>query len=549
MLTKKLRLTRSPFFIIMEESWGRLTDEERTDYDSLVTKEAKREFWQLFFLRDFRAFIKLLGYMDTGKFHEEQIEELSKVRFIDKETITRKLWLWSRGFFKTTIITQAHSLWLILNNPDIRILLVSYTLDVAKKMMREIKSPFVDNDDFRFFFREFCPQTNTVGKIEFGTSEEFTVLNRVKKFLKEPTMMCAGVGTNLTGLHFDYMKIDDLVTRDAVTNDTQIQASKDYYSSLRQLFDNPTKPREDIAGTIYHFNDLHREMMKNEEFTKSLIPVHDKHEVYAFPERISKEGFRSIREDPNMSPYDVSSQYLLTPHNPADAVFKEEWWQEYVSIPKGGAQYILVDPASTQKKRSDYSVLERWDVDYDGKHRLVEGIRDKLTAFQRIDVLFAMVKRSQNLKWVKYEVLGGRHGDLEVIDQRKHKEHLNFEVKETKGSNASKQDRVEQRLAGPWHSGIIYLPKNCFFKSIHDGKTYDFTQLYKLEFLQFPFCEHDDIIDCHSQMFEERLYIGKKIEDDNKPKSMTYGQYAAIKDNRLAFERNNPWGVFARQGY
>ena len=145
--------------------------------------------------------------------------------------------------------------------------------------------------------------------------------------------------------------------------------------------------------------------------------------------------------------------------------------------------------------------------------------------------------------------MGGRHGDLEVIDQRKSKERFFFEIKETKGTVASKKDRISQRLAGPWHSGMIYLPKNCFYKSVYDGKTYDFTQLYKLEFLQFPFCEHDDIIDCHSQMFEDKLHLGKKKEKEEEPKGMTYGEYAKIKENRMAGERNNPWGVFARRGY
>lgn len=524
------------------------TQEERRDFSELTSTESRRLFLQYKFKRDFKAFVYLLGYRDTGKFHEAEIERIAQVRFI-KDSPVRRLWLWSRGFFKTSLITQAHAVWLIVNNPDIRLLLVSFTLDVAKSMLRGIKSPFIDNDEFRFFFREYCPQENTVGKIEFGTSENFTVPNRRKKFLREPTIMCAGVGTNLTGLHFDYMKIDDLVTRDSVTNDTQIQASKDYYSSLRQLFDKTAVPKEDVVGTIYHFNGLNCKLQDNAEFTKSLIPVHDKDENYVFPERIDKAGFLRLCADPNMSPYDISSQYLLTPHNPADAIFKEDWWQIYSSIPNGGAQYILVDPASSQKKKSDYTVIETWDVDYEGKHRLREGIRDKLTSFQRIDKLFELVKRCTNLKWVKYEVLGGRHGDLEVIKQRQAKEKLYFDVKETKSTTAGKIDRVSQRLTGPWHAGIIYLPKNCFFRSIFDGKTYDFTQLYRQEFLQFPFCEHDDIVDCHSQLFEDPIDLGKRLEKDSPQAGMTYGEYAKLKEDKVIYQRNNPWHVFTRPGY
>jgi len=506
-------------------SW---TQEERKDYSELKSVESRRLFMQYKFKRDFKAFIYLLGYRDLGAFHREEIDRIAQSRFI-KDDPVRRLWLWSRGFFKTSIITQAHAAWLIVNNIDIRILLVSYTLAVVKKMLGEIKSPFVDNEEFRFFFREYCPKVNTAGKIEFGTSEYFTIPNRRKKFLKEPTIMCAGVGTNLTGLHFDYMKIDDLVTRDSVTNDTQIQASKDYYSSLRQLFDKPAVPKEDVVGTIYHFNGLNCKLQDNPEFTKSLIPVHDKDERYIFPERIDRDGFRRLCADPNLSPYDISSQYLLTPHNPADAVFREEWWQPpYEDVPAGCVEYILCDPASTQKKKSDYTVLERWGVDAEGIHHLLEGIRDKLTAFQRIDIFFRMVRNARNLQWAKYEVLGGRHGDIEVIKQRQVKEKLYFNLLETKSTNASKQDRIAQRLAGPWHAGVIRLPKNLFFKSLFDGKAYDFVQLYKLEFLQFPFCEHDDILDCHSQLFEEEVMLGKRKPKEIKETPMTMGEYVAM---------------------
>jgi hypothetical protein len=46
------------------------------------------------------------------------------------------------------------------------------------------------------------------------------------------------------------------------------------------------------------------------------------------------------------------------------------------------------------------------------------------------------------------------------------------------------------------------MPKTIIHRSTFDGKPYDFVALYKLEFLQFPFSEHDDILDCHSQLFD-----------------------------------------------
>lgn len=509
--------------------YDRLPDDKKKEIDNLKSPLAKRMYLADHVKSDFGALVYVLGYRDLGEFHTPEIESLSKVRFVDN-TPYRKLWYWFRGAFKTSIIDESHSIYLIINNPNIRILLDSYTISIAEDILKNIKNQFISNTEFRWLFPEFCPVANTVGKIEFGTSQDFTVPCRTKS-LKEPTMMCAGVGTNLTGLHFDWHKHDDLVTKFSVTNDTQIQESKDHYYSLRSLFDNPGCPREDVIGTIYHFNDLHCDLRKSGLFQESFIPV-DIGGVPVFPERLTLEQMDELVIA--IGPYEYQTQYKLNPVNPKDAKFKSDWLKEYVDLPKSCSEYITVDPASTTKKRSDYTVIERWGVSYDGRHYLIEGIRDKLSAFQRIDILFEFVKRSQNLKWVWYEVIGGRHGDLEIIEQKKMKDKIFFEVKETKGSTVSKQDRIEQRLVQAYHAGNVLLPKSLYFRSLYDGKLYDFVELLKLEYLQFPFTEHDDILDCQAQMFEESLIVGER----NKPVLTKEGKTADDWERTYAFINN-----------
>src|SRR4030042_5949505 len=98
-----------------------LNEIEVEDYNKLNSLEAKRLFLQSYFCKSFKAFIYLLGYRDTGKFHEKEIKRLESQRFVEARSV-RRLWLWSRGFFKTSLITEAHTLWLIVNNPNIRVL-------------------------------------------------------------------------------------------------------------------------------------------------------------------------------------------------------------------------------------------------------------------------------------------------------------------------------------------------------------------------------------------------------------------------------------------
>lgn len=496
-----------------------LSPTELADFKQLEpSPEAQRLFLQAFFKKDFLSFIWLLGYRDLGKFHYKQIQELSRFRFIEDGVPVRRLWLWSRGFFKTSLITEAHTLWLIVNNPDIRVLIVSFSLEVAKKPFGVLRNHLIGNEDFRYFFREFCPVANKEGKIEFGTTECFTVPNRTKS-LKEPTVMCAGVGTNITGLHFDVQKIDDLVNKDSVTNETQIQQSKDYFSLLGPIFDNPTCPRQDVIGTIYHFFDLHSVLLKNDKFQSSIIPVYNDKGVFAFPERISQEAFeKEILGDPNNNPYDIQSQYLLNPINPADAKFKEEWWKEYEDIPTGLSEYILCDPASTQKKKSDYTVIETWGVDSEYNFYLLDGIRDKLRANDRVRTYVSMAKKLNRIKGAKYEELGGRQGDLENINDEFIRQKMHVSVHPTKNTTATKTDRIEQRLVGQFHAGKVWLPKSIMHRSNFDGKLYDFVQAFRMEFLQFPFSEHDDILDCFSQMFDGEFIMKGDTTKVEKPK-------------------------------
>lgn len=523
----------------------RFNEQQRKDWSCVKSQEQARIFISNFCKYDFKSLVFMLGYRDIGIFHEEQIKALSQVWEITDEEV-RRLWLWSRGFFKTSLITESHSIYLIVNNPNIRILLVSNTISVAEDILRNIKNHFMTNALFRYYFPEFCPEPNTAGKIEFGTTEEFTVKCR-NKVRKEPTMMVAGIGTNLTGLHFDYIKCDDLVTKDSVTNDSQIQASKDYYSSLRHLFDKAAVPREDVVGTIYHFNDLYSAVLrKSGLFKESFVPAR-KDGKAIFPERLPDNKLDELIADPSVGPYQFQTQYMLNPVNPAEAKFKEEWLKEYGTLPLGMAQYICVDPASTTKKKSDYTVITRWGVDDRGRTYLLQGVRDKLTTFQRIDLLFEFVSRATNLRWVKYEVIGGRHGDLEVIEQKKVQLQKFFDVKETKGTTHSKADRIEQRLVGQYHAGNVLLPQEDYFISKYDGKVYNFVQLLKLEYLQFPFTEHDDILDCQAQLFEEPLIKGNLVQEQVPTKSgVTADQWEKMYDEIDQWKKALP-GVSNRE--
>ena len=129
----------------------------------------------------------MLGYSDMvrhvhGKICEAYLHlDPDKTIFEQSETKVR-LVLAPRGTFKTCIdigaITQ-----LILNSPNIRVLILTGRQDLAWRMVRELKQHFQTNAQLRELFPEFCPAKD----MRWGTDDEFTTPAR-DVIRREPTV-------------------------------------------------------------------------------------------------------------------------------------------------------------------------------------------------------------------------------------------------------------------------------------------------------------------------------------------------------------------------
>lgn len=201
-------------------------------------------------------------YLDTlgeGNLVPDDIKR--KIDNLDKTTLN----LMYRGFFKTSIFTVAHAIQECIINPNIRSLIISGTMSNSSKILNQLKSPFIHNNLFRVIFPDMCPTVQKTGKIEFGTTEEVTLPNRTFHDVREPSIKCGSVTSNLTGLHFDRMFIDDIIDESNCNNEDQIKASHDMFRMIMLLFNNPVDPFYTINGTIYHFNDVYCELIRERE--------------------------------------------------------------------------------------------------------------------------------------------------------------------------------------------------------------------------------------------------------------------------------------------
>jgi len=525
-----------------------MTEQEIQDFVN-NEKETLREKCKnaLFYLAN-----KVLHYNEVCPlFHGNLCKDIESINYYfnpkyGKSSPKQRLWLWARGHFKTSIITVAHTIQLILINPEIRILIAHNKLENAKGVLRMIKNHFTSNDDFRWLFPEYCPKPNKEGTIEFGTTEHFTVPNRTGSF-QEPTVDTAGVDTTKTGRHYDYMKKDDIVWEKSVTNEEQLDATRRWDALTIPLFNNPEDGYQDYIGTRYHFADIYNNLLKT-DIHKSVIPAWDNNGDIAFKSRYTKEGLEKILKSGQMSPYEFYTQYLLNPIDPEHQDFKEEWlvYRDFPSQDYWN-YYICVDPAGEKKEKSDYTVMLVVGIDPKGKRHIIDGIRDKLYLDERLKKLKSLIEKWKPVR-VSYERVGMQGDYQEIIRRQKEGLFPYVPIEEVKLSpKETKNDRI-RGLQGLFFNKMITIPKELKFLSNYHNKTQDLIEQFKYEYFQFPMCEHDDILDTLSQITRISVIKSEPLRVEKpKPKGKTWNEVFTEWQNAKRLAANDPYHILTAE--
>jgi len=472
---------------------------------------------------------QILGYNDIDDFHREEFPRIEAVNpyvahlallkkpelkkddlHIAREKLAKRykksefgrndmkrLWLWARGHLKTSVVDVAHSIQLMLIDPNIRLMIMHNVLGEAQKILGQIKQHFLYNEQFRHYFPEFCPEEKKSGKIDWGTVDIVTLPNRTIVGIKEQTIEVCGVGKIKTGSHFDYMKKDDLVTRDSVNTADLLQQSIDADDMSQFLFDNYEMGLEDYIGTRYHFSDLYVRKEKTiDKKWQSIRPAIDKNGEVIFKKKFTKEGLEQLRDE--MGSYQFASQIMLNPIDPSQMVFKPNWVQYYSKKPDLMHYYLFVDPANTKKKRSDYTAMMVVGIDEHNNWYIVDIIRDKLNVQERVDAVFELANKWKVEK-VVYETVGFQEVDAQWIREERKQQEYKFALEEVKSHTAAKEDRI-RALQPPFERGQVFLSNEIRKFNKYKNKVVDYIQEFVLELQTFPMAEHDDMLDALSMI-------------------------------------------------
>ena len=444
--------------------------------------------------------------------------------------------IWAREHFKSTIITLLKTVQDILRDPEIAICIFSYNQKIASKFVSQIKNA-LENKRLRQLFPDIIPEDTGSGKYTYiddegsRRSQKFSwssVALTVKRKTgrKEPTVSGYGLVTGQpTGMHFDMLIYDDVVTPDSVrTSEQNRYTTEQFTMSLNTGSGENVRVR--IIGTRYSLYDTYFHIM-NPKYASEGVMGGSKYSLRCYPCRTMSgdpvlytseylEAKRSV-----MVSFVYDSQMMCDPQFSSDIGFNEDWIAERCNADEiyGDRDsynfYIIVDPANTKNNKSDFTAMAVVAVNGDGRYYIPDIVRDKMSLSERISSLMSLVNRwttSHGRPEVFYEQ-SGLSSDMEVIrgmmEAKRYwftihsmgtKPRVTLDPRAGSGAASLKVNRI-LALEPLFRGYRIVLAESCV-KVNWNGREEDMMASFVMdEYMKFPISnDHDDMLDALSRI-------------------------------------------------
>ena len=299
--------------------------------------------------------------------------------------------LWGREHGKSSLITFGLTIQDILNDPEITVGIFSYSRPIAKAFLRQIKVEFETNEMLRSLFPDILWANPHRDAPKF--SEDDGIIVRRKGNPKESTVEAWGlVDSTPVSKHFKLLVFDDVVTGESVSTPEMIAKVTTAWERSLALSTEGGVVR--YIGTRWSYADTYREILARGAAIERRHPATVDGTAGGEPVLFSKERLAETRQ--RMGPYTFAAQYLLDPAAERDQAFHDDWLR-YFDPDEGSTdemrKYLLVDPASSKKKGSDFTVMAVIGLGADENYYLLDAVRDRLSLTERGDRLFALHRK------------------------------------------------------------------------------------------------------------------------------------------------------------
>lgn len=419
--------------------------------------------------------------------------------------------LWSRKHWKSTILTYALPIWELINDPETRHGIFSITRGIAKVHLRRIKETLEKN----VLLKKAWPKIfyDKPDRQSPKWSEDDGLYVKRKKIYLEPSIMACGLDNLPTGLGFTHLIFDDIIDLGNVSTLTQIDKATRFFEMALAL--KARKHKKRVIGTRYDLKDTYSEIMKKPGWKVRLYPAEidtdGRGKRGGMPVYLTREELEDYYAQ--MGEYVYLSQMLQHPVAESQQKFKRGWLKYYTADTRKPDMnyYILVDPATKKRKRSDYTVMVVIGTDYLRNFWILDMIRDKLSLDERWQKLSGLVV-SWGVTDVGYEQYG-MQADVEFMERMMIEEGLYFSITPL-GGQLSKEDRI-RRLIPDFQKGRWIIPQNLVYTDVTGNLRELIAEFLDEEFDTFPFGKHDDILDDMARIYDPDMHVS--FPKDSKP--------------------------------
>lgn len=470
----------------------------------LATKDSMDELLKVKGKESLYIFNKYILDVEKGKkplgvFHKELCN------FIQDDLHKKKLVLMPRGHLKSTLVTIGYSTQRIVQNPNVRILILSATWQMAVDFLTEIKNHLKGNETIHEYFPEI--REAVVEPPEWA--QDRITIKRTDTNIKGPTVWAAGVESNLVGSHPDVIILDDVVSRDNVTTPEQIDKVKLRYKDCLDLLE--PGGQLIVIGTRWAEGDLYSWLMDKDN---GILQNYDVMIKKAFegdletsenfkalwPEKFDQKELLSRLNEKGW--YEFSAQYMNDPIPDKDATFQKEWIQRFDLEDVRGKEMVKVltiDPAISQEREADFTAMVVCGIDTFGNIFVLDMVRDRMKPSELINKVFELNElwhpNSIGIETVAYQKAIAYSLKDEMTRRRRY-----LPIQELKPNERAKDLRIK---------GL--QPQYQSLKVFHRNN-HPITPYLENELKAFPRGIHDDLIDAFSYALD-LLYPPKQSKN------------------------------------
>jgi predicted phage terminase large subunit-like protein len=429
-------------------------------------------------------FNKFVLQVEKGKIPLAPVHK-KLAKFIQDDTHKKKLILMPRGHLKSTLVTIGYSVQQIAKNPNIRILLLSATWQMAVDFLTEIKNNLTRNETFIELYGDLAQEPTE-------WSQDRITLKRTDMNIKGPTVWAAGIDSNLVGSHPDMIIFDDVVNRDNTQTREQIDKVILRYKDALDLLEPGGQliviGTRWVEGDLYDWimdksNEIHKsfDVMVEKSFEGNIETGDDFQALW--PEKFSLKELRDRLREKGW--YEFSAQYQNDPVPDQDATFKRSWFQYYDREELKGKEMMnimYIDPAIALKKTSDYTAMGVVGIDTFTNLYIKDLARGHWKPNEIIDNIFTMF-----LLWhprlILLESIAYQQALAYALREEMQKRGVYLPIHEIKYHETTKDQRI-QGLQPIYMNKKVWHPKGVFLVPYMEE-----------ELLKFPRGKHDDQID------------------------------------------------------